>query len=132
DDDVVTIHGSVSLSPGGRPGIGRHDRTVSAHSKRLKRKRLLAYDRRGVLSVNPQERAATIERLLQEGLDLYQARMADHAVAAWTEVLHMQPDEPRALAYLRQGGAGAPCDDNPGVHAGGERDGRTRQCIRVR
>jgi hypothetical protein len=70
-----------------------------------------------VLSVN-QQRAATIERLLQEGLDLFHAGMADHAVAAWTEVLHMQPDEPRALEYLRQAGAGHGSDEEPVVQPG--------------
>ena len=57
-----------------------------------------------MLSLDSQERAANVERLLQEGRDLYEAGMADHAVAAWTEVLHIQPDEPRALEYLRSAG----------------------------
>jgi hypothetical protein len=70
--------------------------------------------------VEAQERSATIERLLQEGLDMLQAGMADHAVAAWTEVLHMQPDEPRALEYLRKAGVGtASSDEEPVVPSGG-------------
>jgi hypothetical protein len=53
-----------------------------------------------------EDRAESVERLLQEGLDLYQSGLIDHAIAVWTEVLHVEPDEPRALEYLRQAGMG--------------------------
>ena len=46
--------------------------------------------------VVPKERAAEVDRLLAEGEELYGAGHADEAIARWTEVLHLVPDEPRA------------------------------------
>jgi hypothetical protein len=75
------------------------------------------------LTVDSPDHAAHIEQLLQEGLDLFQAGMADHAVSVWTEVLHIEPNEPRALEYLRNAGVGA--------EAGGEEQGMQPGAVRV-
>jgi hypothetical protein len=56
----------------------------------------------GAALLEREDRTGTVERLLQEGVDLYQSGLVDHAVAVWTEVLHVLPNEPRALEYLRQ------------------------------
>jgi len=56
---------------------------------------------------------STLDRLLQEGLDLYQSGLVDHAVAVWTEAVHVQPDDPRARDYLRQAGVSVDETESP-------------------
>src|SRR5262249_27653479 len=55
----------------------------------------------------------SVDRLLEEGLDLYHSGLVDHAVAVWTEAVHVQPDDPRARDYLRQAGVALEKSDSP-------------------
>ena len=51
-----------------------------------------------------QQHSSEIDRLVDEGVALYESGQVDQAIAVWSEVLHLQPEEPRALDLLRSAG----------------------------